>query len=183
MRTVLKLEDYPSALTVGKWILSEDKTALEVDAMMADAYLKQNRVNLAIDHLQKIVDYESRNVVALNNLGMAYMRIQQFERSLKIFQSVIYHDPLNSVAHYNLAVCYAQTFKPKSAVEVLEKSVKQFGSGFVKTWLTAEDFNPIRNSPEFIRMQERIFSKVPGGTPDPGPALPVLPFKKIMETR
>ena len=151
-----KIQDYEGARMIGDWILEDEPFDSKAHTLVANAYLNMNKLALAIKHLHAVVDYDSRNLVAQNNLGVAYFRSENYNRAIRIFENVLAQEPLNSVTYYNLSVCYARLNKAKESVGILSKAIDHFGSAFVLQWLDKDDYNLIRSAPEYAKLRQKI---------------------------
>src|SRR5450432_2269489 len=61
----------------------------------------------------------------LNNLGVAYMNQQLFEKGLKFFQQAAEADPKLAIARLNQGVAYLNLQKVEQAKAALEDALKQ----------------------------------------------------------
>ena len=73
---------------------------------------------------------------------------------------VIETEPDYTIAYYNAACCYAQLYKSRKAVEMLERAFeldKQEDNayGLRDNAATDQDFDTIRNDPEFILLLKK----------------------------
>ena len=59
----------------------------------------------------------------LNNLGMAYTDVKQYDSAIETYQKAISIDPLNAVAYHNLANSFRDLDKKDLAVENYEKAL------------------------------------------------------------
>ena len=73
----------------------------------------------AIFFLKKAVDYNSENISALENIGVAYSISGKFSIALKYFLQVLSINPNNPKTHLNLALTYENLGQSKLANEHL----------------------------------------------------------------
>lgn len=150
--------NHESALVVARWILETDPNSTKANQVAANAYLNTGRPGLAIPHLRKLVNMGQDNIVALNNMAVAYTRVGEFEKATKMFTEALQKNAANSVTYYNLAVCYAHQSMVEQAVEILARAASSFGQGFVGAWMQSKDFDTIRNSAQFVNLQNQVNS-------------------------
>lgn len=151
--TYQALHQYEAALQLALWILEGDSYLEEPNRVAALAYMAMDRTSEAIPHLRRQVAINRENIVAQNNLAVAYSRVGEHGRAVQLFQDVLDADPGNAITYYNLAVSYAQQDQAVSAVDTLNLAVEQFGIGFVSSWLGSKDFDPIRATEPYETLQ------------------------------
>ena len=170
--------NHESALAMARWILETDPNSTKANQVAANAYLNTGRPGLAIPHLRKLVNMGQDNIVALNNMAVAYTRVGEYEKATQIFTEALQKNSANSVTYYNLAVCYAHQSMVEQAVEILARAASSFGQGFVGAWMQSKDFDTIRNSAQFINLQNQVNSTKEGNIETTAP-----PSLQIMESQ
>ncbi|MBI4905247.1 MAG: tetratricopeptide repeat protein [Acidobacteria bacterium] len=65
--------------------------------------LNYNRIDKAIDHLQKGIALDPANLSAYNDLGTIYFNTNQFERAVEAFRRMVQINPDSFRGHLNLA--------------------------------------------------------------------------------
>ncbi len=159
-RTLHALRHHEAALQVALWILDDDGFLEEPNQIAAMAYLAMDRIEAAIPHLRRQVAVDRDNIVAQNNLAVAYSRLGEYGRAVTLFRDVLEADPGNAITYYNLAVCHAQQGDADEAVETLQDAAERFGLSFVRAWFRSEDFDPIRDSTVFQELES--LNQLPG---------------------
>jgi Flp pilus assembly protein TadD len=137
------------ALTVARWIIESDNYSVEAHELAAQSLLKLEQPVEAITHLRRLVGLNRDDLIAQNNLGVAYLQVKDYRAALLAFRDVLKADEGNSVAHYNIAVCHARQGQAAEAVDVLSRAALKFGSTFVLTWTQSGDFDAIRGEGVF----------------------------------
>lgn len=148
------LRHHEAALTVALWLLEGDSFLEEPNQIAALAYIAMDRTADAVPHLRRQISVNRENVVAQNNLAVAYSRLGEYARAVTLFLEVLDADPGNAITYYNLAVCYSQQGDTRQAVETLQHAAERFGHSFVSAWFRSKDFDPIRESEAFRNLQE-----------------------------
>jgi len=76
--------------------------------MMAPMPERQARTAKAVSMYQKALSIDPRDAKARCNLGALYMRDRKTEEAKKEFTTVLDQDPQSALAHYHLAVLFAE---------------------------------------------------------------------------
>ncbi len=156
------LRHHEAALQVALWILEDDAFWEEPNQIAALAYIAMDRIEEAVPHLRRQVSVNRENMVARNNLAVAYSRLGQYARAVTLFRGVLESDPGNAITYYNLAVCYAQQGHALDAVDMLERAADRFGYSFVSAWFKSRDFDPIRGAEAFQALESEDDLPAPG---------------------
>lgn len=144
-----------NALETAQWALESDPYSVEGHQIAASALTSLKQPSGAIAHLRRLVSGNQDDLVAQNNLGAAYLAVNDYGNALKIFHDVLRVDPGNSVAFYNIAVVHARRGNVADAVDTLVQAARKLGATFVLTWTQSEDFDPIRAGAAFQRFVEQ----------------------------
>ena len=150
-RVYLALNQPDEALELARWMVDNDPYSTPAHELAADALLKQNITADAIVHLKKLASLNRDNLTLQNNLGAAYVKVGDYRSALQTFREVLRMDEGNSVAHFNMAVAYAQQNQASNSVDVLTQAARRFGHPFVTTWTRGAEFDPVRNDPTFVQ--------------------------------
>jgi tetratricopeptide (TPR) repeat protein len=73
---------------------------------VANAFLLQQKFDLAVDHYKEAIKFNSKDNLALFNLGMAYLALQKLDDAINSFKKIIEQDPDFSQAHLYLGNIY-----------------------------------------------------------------------------
>ena len=73
--------------------------------------------------VSKILSKDPKNVVALNTLGVFYLKQGKLQLAKIIFTRALKTEPKNSSLHGNMAVIYLKEDKRKEAIEAFQKSL------------------------------------------------------------
>ena len=106
-------EAYLTGLGQAKAAISPLERALQVQPdlprarrLLGTAYLRQNRIEDAIQQLKQASDTEARYL-----LGLAYFQKGDFAQAMPHFEAVIQREKRHAKAHFNLGNCYLRTGK------------------------------------------------------------------------
>ena len=134
----------------------------DVETMYREALASQKRQDLATAKrlYKKLLSLDSKNVKAINNLGVIYMQqnlkgyaIQKFERAISIKKD--YVDP-----YYNMACLYAQYSDLSRSMKYL-RAAANINPG-VKKWAQSDrDLKNVHKSPEFLKFIGDVDGKEP----------------------
>ncbi len=165
-------KQHDAVLKLSYWMLESDAYNEMPNHLIAQAYLALGHTEQALPYLRRLTTLNRENVVARNNLAVAYSRLGNYHQAVSLFNEVLKLDNRNSVTYYNLAVCHAQQLNAASAVATLSDAADAFGMAFVRAWTTSPDFDPIRDTEDFKRLEQYVAtpeaeqtSKAPGSTP------------------
>tara|TARA_B100000446_G_scaffold141233_1_gene133796 strand:+ start:171 stop:503 length:333 start_codon:yes stop_codon:yes gene_type:complete len=75
----------------------------------------------AIRNYQKAISIDPKNLEALNNLAVAYKRIDQLEKAKSILNQALKINLAHAGTHYNLAVLYEKEGNLKSAIHFYQR--------------------------------------------------------------
>ena len=117
--------------------LNYDPNSSNLLTELAEAYLRNNRVNQAVQAFEKSVQANEGNLRAYKKLGAIYLSIFEQERNRQripnkdtlkktiwAFESIIQLAPKNSNAYLVVARLYRYLEKPSKAIEILNNSLK-----------------------------------------------------------
>jgi tetratricopeptide (TPR) repeat protein len=122
----------------------------------AQALQKQQEGNLeeAKSLYKKVVKIAPRNVQALNNLGVIYMKQKRYKWAIIRFNDAIKIKPDYTDAHYNLACLYAQENDVSRSMVYLKNAV-EFNPA-ARNWARDDgDLKVLANLPEFKKLLEK----------------------------
>ena len=83
--------------------LAKEKPTAENLINLSMAYINNNMPGKSIDYLKKAILLDSTNVVAFNNLGVAFTLLQQYQDGIEACKKALQLDPGFQLAKNNLA--------------------------------------------------------------------------------
>lgn len=117
--------------------LNYDPNSSNLLTELAEAYLRNNRVNEAVQAFEKSVQVNKGNLRAYKKLGAIYLSIFEQERNrqripkedtlkktIRTFESIIRLAPKDSNAYLVVARLYRYLGKPSKAIEILKNSLQ-----------------------------------------------------------
>lgn len=164
-QTYMFMGQSADALAVAKWIIDTDSFSIAAQDMAANALLNLNRPAEAIVHLKKLVTLNGDDLGIQNNLGTTYLKTGDYRSALLVFREILRASPDNTMAHYNIAITYARQGNVAETVETLANAIKLFGAGFVSTWISSSEFDPVREDPAFTGLLSAAPTAVPASKP------------------
>ena len=84
--------------------------------MIGECFLKLNDFTKSIDYLKKSSKlFNNKDIKSIYSLGMAHMKLKNYENAAKIFKSGIKLDPDYAMIHYQLIDIYHELNKFREA--------------------------------------------------------------------
>jgi tetratricopeptide (TPR) repeat protein len=129
----------------------EDQFAL-ADLAVAHWVLGNTRKTLRIHRLlqrsPRLMPYTISRLVYLN------MEMGDYEAALKYYrQALSQNEPFEPEwLHYNAAIVYAKTGRPKQALDILDLAVKAGGEAVIKRALSDKALQPLKRTPDFKKL-------------------------------
>ncbi len=100
---------------------NQSATDLNESGMQA---LKNNNFQLAVDLFQRVVKQEPKHKSAWNNLGRAYLGLNQNEQAIAAFKKQIEINPYDQFAYNNLGLAYEAELKYDEAIKQFQKQLE-----------------------------------------------------------
>lgn len=167
-----------NALEAARWALDADPYSERGHEIAAAALNLLKQPQQALAHLKRLATSNRDDLVTQNNLGAAYLAVNDYRNALLTFLEVLRVDPGNSVAFYNIAVVHARQGAAGDVVDTLTQAARKLGATFVFTWTQSHDFDPVRSEPRFQRFVEQRGEPPSLG---PGPATSAAPAAAATE--
>ena len=86
--------------------------------------LKNNNFQLAVELLQRVVQQEPKHKTAWNNLGRAYLGLNQNDQAIAALQKQIEINPYDQYAYNNLGMAYEAQLKYDDAIQQFQKQIE-----------------------------------------------------------
>jgi tetratricopeptide (TPR) repeat protein/transglutaminase-like putative cysteine protease len=86
--------------------------------------LKNNNLQLAVELFQRVVQQEPKHKSAWNNLGRAYLGLNQNDRAIAAFKKQIEINPYDQYAYNNLGLAYEAELKHDEAIKQFQKQIE-----------------------------------------------------------
>lgn len=99
-------EDYETATKYLKEGIEKNPEDKDLKAALINVYLAANKLDHAINDLEKLVEVDPNNTVNLLNLGILYDNKDDDEMALSYYAKVLALEPDNYDANFNLGVFY-----------------------------------------------------------------------------
>jgi len=86
--------------------------------------LKNNNLQLAVDLFQRVVQQEPKHKTAWNNLGRAYLGLNDNPKAIAAFEKQTEIDPYDQYAYTNLGLAYGAELKYDEAIKQFQKQIE-----------------------------------------------------------
>ncbi|HEY5174967.1 MAG TPA: DUF3857 domain-containing protein [Terriglobales bacterium] len=100
---------------------NESAADLNESAMQA---LKNNNYELAVSLFQRVVKLEPKHKTAWDNLGRAYLALNQNDQAIDVFKKQIEIDAYHQYAYNDLGVAYQRQLKYDEAIQQFKKQIE-----------------------------------------------------------
>jgi tetratricopeptide (TPR) repeat protein len=97
-----------------------DQTDVRVPALLAEALLESGKVMKARALLEKHVGEQQTTAESMSMLGQVYLRLREYERAIRCFETAAEAAPEMKSAHYGLGQAYARSGQSEKAQEALQ---------------------------------------------------------------
>ena len=111
-----KKGDYSAAAAEFQIIVRQDPYSFAAHYMLGISYEELHKDQLAMRHLQKAHQLNSRSVNVKSDLGRMYFKVNDFRRSIEMNREVIRADAHNTEAHKFLALSLKQVKGKRNAL-------------------------------------------------------------------
>jgi tetratricopeptide (TPR) repeat protein len=128
----------------------------DAETLYAQAIKKQQEGHLeeAKSLYKKVIKIDPRNIQALNNLGVIYMKKKSYKWAIIRLNDAIKVKHNYPDAHYNLACLYAQKDDANRSLSYLKDAIRL--NPQVKNWAASDsDLKVLTDLPEFKKLLEK----------------------------
>ena len=91
--------------------------------LLANVYLKQNRVADAIPEMEQVVKLDPKDQDTRDNLGIAYLQAEQYDKAVPFYKAAVARKPKDAETAYYYGLALSQSGHPDEAVPVLQQAV------------------------------------------------------------
>lgn len=155
-KALFSLGDYDAAISVADWALRGNFDGYKAHRIMADSYAEMGMNSESISEYRKMISLNPNDDEVRSKLAMAYYENGEYGRAVNLLNELIENGTDNSLAYYNLAICYAKQSLVDETVQTLMRATRQFGNKFVRAWILGEEFDGIRNEIKFIMFANNL---------------------------
>ena len=120
-RRALVSGDYAAAAARLEPVVRRHPELLRAHRLLGAAYLGDGKANEAIPHFQLAVGQDSTDLAALEDLGTAYLVVQQYRPAITSYHRVLLVKPDNSTVLLRRGYAYQQLGKLDSATSDYRK--------------------------------------------------------------
>ena len=126
---------------------------IEALSLLTGIYSMRGNYNFSFDLLNRILNIDPNNYVALENMGLVLLEMKQYKRALVSFSKASIIKPNSPTSYINMAKIYSITDEKKYAVENIVKAYRLLGSN-IFPFILMPAFDNIRHLPSFIEIAE-----------------------------
>ncbi|OHE69246.1 MAG: hypothetical protein A2413_16990 [Treponema sp. RIFOXYC1_FULL_61_9] len=108
-------------------------------------YLKENRIEEAVDCFNEILDKEGENNYALVGLGDAARKRGSFREAVEHYRKCLVHHPGNNYALFGLADCYKALNQYQKAIEIWEQYLLHDDKNITVLTRVADAYRKVRD--------------------------------------
>lgn len=126
-------------------------------------YLLLKKYDLAIEQLEAAAPRMPDNAAVLNNIGVCYIRLHRYEDARQKLLALIQREPRRAAAYFNVAMSYALQNDVTNAISWIKQGAAQCTPVDVQRFLPDQDFDPLRDKPEFQAMVRELYPQLPAG--------------------
>jgi|TARA_B110000483_G_scaffold197954_1_gene236879 tetratricopeptide (TPR) repeat protein len=100
---LIENKEYDKSLVNLTKFIEEDKNDFYAHQLLSLVYVKFEKLDAAINHLNTSIELNSKNPGAYYNLGMIYQSLKNFDKSIELFLKTIEQDPNFIDAYLSIA--------------------------------------------------------------------------------
>ncbi len=116
-------KNYDAAALALQGYLKDSPKDAQAHRLMADIYVRQNKLTDAIPEWETAVRLDSNDRVSRENLGAAYLQTQQFDKAAPIYKAAYAKKPKDGDTAYYYGLSLAQSGHIADAIPVLQNAV------------------------------------------------------------
>ena len=116
------IQNYQKGIEFGEKAVQLDSTFQLAKNNLNWARTEQNKLLEAITLLDKTPE-KDRNSFYYITLGLNYLKLQEFDKSIEIFNNILVTDPKNSEALINIGVAYMSKLQYNDAIKHFQKAI------------------------------------------------------------
>ncbi len=113
---------YPEALSRLQGIVSRVPNSLAAHQMLADIYIRQDRIKDAVPEMEEIVRLDPKDRDARCNLGVAYLQTSQYDKAVQLYRDAAASAPRDSKLAFQLGIALEQNGKHAEAAQAFEQA-------------------------------------------------------------
>ena len=118
---LLEKDDFAGAETKAVKLLKAHPKRPDVHNILGVAYIRQDKKNRAVPHLEFAVKAEPQNAHYLNNLGRLYVDLKFFELAVPFLHRALAINPRLTSALWTIGMYYNEIGKAELALPYLER--------------------------------------------------------------
>ncbi len=151
--------DAESTIAVAQWYQDGNVYNEDVQRYMAKAYFTLEKYEEAAGAYERVLKDSPRNVEALENQAVSYMRLEQFDKALPPLEKLVVVKLRDPICYKRIAICNAQLGRGEETVQVMGKSAHLFGADTVAMWIQDPMMDPVRFDRSFQMYADSVVTE------------------------
>ncbi len=148
--------DPDATIFVAQWYQRQNMYNEDVQRYMANAFYQQEKYSEAAEAYERVLKDSPKNVEALENQSVSYMRLEQYDKALASLDKLVAVNFRDPTCYKRIAICNAQLGNGLETVQTLGKSAHLFGQNTVMMWIQDPRMDPIRMDRTFQAFTDRV---------------------------
>ena len=112
---------FPEAAARLTTIVRKAPNSLPAHQMLADIYIRQNRIKDAVPEMEQVVRLDPKDAATRNNLGVAYLQTAQYDKAVSLYQAAVARSPKDPALAFQYAQALEQSGKHAEAAQAFEQ--------------------------------------------------------------
>lgn len=119
-------------------------------------YIKENKIDEAIECFMKILEKDNANNYALVGLGDSYRKKGDFKKAMECYKTCLSHHPTNNYALFGLADCFKGLRQFNKAIDIWEQYLEHDSTNITVLTRVADAYRKVRD----FRRSRSVYLKV-----------------------
>ena len=117
-------EDLDKALEHINMVIEEDPRIMQARQVRSHIFLKQNKIEEAIEDCKEALKIDPEYEAAIFNLALAYKRLKKFDEAIAGYERLMQLDPRDHKPYVNLGKIYLELEEADKAIPFLQQAIK-----------------------------------------------------------
>ncbi len=113
---------FPEAATRLQGIVRKAPNSLPAHQMLADIYVRQNRIKEAVPEMEQVVRLDPKDTATRSNLGVAYLQTAQYDKAVQLYQTALARSPKDPMLAFQYAQALQQSSKSAEAAQAYDQA-------------------------------------------------------------
>lgn len=113
---------YSEAVSRLQGIVSKTPNNLPAHQMLADVYVRQDRIKDAVPEMEEVVRLAPKDTDARSNLGVAYLQTAQYDKAVALYRDAAASAPRDGNLAFQLGLALEQSGKHAEAAQAFDQA-------------------------------------------------------------